>query len=44
MKITYLGQAGLLIEAASKTIIIDPYLSNSVEAIEPQISFFTGCF
>lgn len=36
MKITYLGQAGLLVEAASKAIIIDPYLSNSVEAIEPQ--------
>lgn len=35
MKITYLGQAGLLIESEGKTIIVDPYLSNSVEAVEP---------
>ncbi len=36
MKITYLGQAGFLIEADAKTIIIDPYLSDSVAKVEPQ--------
>ena len=36
MKITWIGQAGLLIEASNKTILIDPYLSDSVEKIEPQ--------
>lgn len=36
MKITWLGQAGLLLEACSKKIIIDPYLSDSVEKIEPH--------
>lgn len=36
MKITWLGQAGLMMETNGKTIIIDPYLSNSVEKIEPQ--------
>lgn len=36
MRITWLGQAGLLIESKGKKIIVDPYLSNSVEAIEPQ--------
>lgn len=36
MKITYLGQAGLLFETKKKTIIIDPYLSNSVEKINPK--------
>ncbi len=35
MKITWLGQAGLLIEAAGKTILVDPYLSNSVYKINP---------
>lgn len=33
MKITFLGQAGLLFETNDKTIVIDPYLSNSVEKI-----------
>lgn len=36
MKVTWLGQAGLLIETEGKKIIVDPYLSNSVEAVEPQ--------
>lgn len=36
MKITWLGQAGLLFEINEKKIIIDPYLSNSVEKQQPQ--------
>lgn len=36
MKITWLGQAGLMFETDGKIIIVDPYLSNSVETIEPQ--------
>ncbi len=36
MKITWLGQAGLMLETNGKTIIIDPYLSDSVEKIEPH--------
>ena len=36
MKITWLGQAGLLFEAGGKTIIVDPYLSDSVEKIQPH--------
>lgn len=36
MKVTWLGQAGLLIEACGKTIIVDPYLSDSVEKIQPH--------
>lgn len=36
MKITWLGQAGLLFETNGKTIIIDPYLSDSVAQIEPH--------
>lgn len=35
MKITYLGQAGLLINIGDKNVIVDPYLSNSVERVEP---------
>ncbi len=35
MKIKWIGQAGLLIEADNKKILIDPYLSNSVVAINP---------
>ena len=31
MKITWLGQAGLLIESGGVTVMIDPYFSNSVE-------------
>lgn len=36
MKVTWLGQAGLLFETNKKTIIVDPYLSDSVKKIEPQ--------
>ncbi len=36
MKITWIGQAGLLIETETKKIIIDPYLSDSVKAFDPE--------
>ncbi|MGN0172968.1 MAG: MBL fold metallo-hydrolase [Acutalibacteraceae bacterium] len=36
MKITYIGQAGLLIEKDGVKILIDPYLSNSVEKVNPR--------
>ncbi len=36
MKITYLGQAGLLFETDGKKIVIDPYLSDNVKNFEPQ--------
>lgn len=36
MKITYLGQAGLCFETGGKTILVDPYLSNSVAKSQPQ--------
>lgn len=36
MKITWLGQAGLLLETENATVIVDPYLSDSVEKIQPQ--------
>ncbi len=36
MKITWLGQAGLLFETAGKKIIVDPYLSCSVEKVNPK--------
>lgn len=36
MKVTWLGQAGLMFESGGKLIIADPYLSDSVEAIEPH--------
>ena len=36
MKITWLGQAGLMFETEGMRIIVDPYLSNSVEAIQPH--------
>ncbi len=35
MKITWLGQAGLLIETEQTKVIIDPYLSNSVFKVNP---------
>ncbi|MBQ4137202.1 MAG: MBL fold metallo-hydrolase [Clostridia bacterium] len=35
MKITWLGQAGLLFECGGKIIMIDPYLSDSVGKIDP---------
>ncbi len=34
--ITWLGQAGLLFEFDGLTVMVDPYLSDSVKAIEPQ--------
>lgn len=36
MKVTYLGQAGLLFEKDNFQIMIDPYLSDSVEKINPN--------
>lgn len=36
MKITFLGQAGLLFEKDGFKIMIDPYLSNSVEKMNPK--------
>ena len=36
MKITWLGQAGLLFEADGKKILIDPYLSDNVKNFEPK--------
>ncbi len=36
MKITWLGQAGLLIETNGIKIMLDPYLSDSVEKINPR--------
>lgn len=36
MKVTWLGQAGLMFEADNKIIMVDPYLSDSVEKTEPQ--------
>ena len=35
MKITWLGQAGLLFERGGVSIMIDPYLSNYVEKVQP---------
>ena len=35
MKITWLGQAGLLFYNGKVKIMVDPYLSNSVEKVEP---------
>ncbi len=36
MKITWLGQAGLMFETDGKIIMVDPYLSDSVKEIEPK--------
>lgn len=36
MKITWLGQAGLLFETDNKKIVIDPYLSDSCERLNPS--------
>lgn len=36
MKITWLGQAGLLFEQNNFTIMADPYLSDSVKAVNPK--------
>ena len=35
MKITWIGQAGLLLQTEKTTVLIDPYLSDSVKAINP---------
>ena len=36
MKITFLGQAGLLFQGENCTVMVDPYLSDSVAAIDPD--------
>ncbi len=36
MKITWLGQAGLLFETEHHTVMVDPYLSDSVGAVNPK--------
>ena len=36
MKITWIGQAGLLFDNGKVKIMVDPYLSNSVEKVEPK--------
>ena len=36
MKITWLGQAGLLFETEGMHILVDPYLSDSVKEIQPH--------
>ena len=36
MKITWLGQAGLLLETEHQTVMIDPYLSDSVGKVNPK--------
>lgn len=36
MKVIWLGQAGLLFSFEDKTILIDPYLSDSVARVEPH--------
>ena len=36
MKVTWLGQAGLLFEWEDCTLLVDPYLSDSVEKIQPN--------
>lgn len=35
MKVTWLGQAGLYVEAAGLRVLIDPYLSDSVGQVDP---------
>lgn len=36
MKVTWIGQAGLLFDFDGTTVIVDPYLSNSVFKVNPQ--------
>ncbi len=36
MKVTFLGQAGLLFETGSCKVMIDPYFSDSVAALDPS--------
>ena len=37
MKIIWLGQAGLLLSNGDLTVMIDPYLSHSVEKVNPAM-------
>lgn len=37
MRITWLGQGGLLLEHQGRTVMIDPYLSDSVEKSNPRM-------
>ena len=37
MKITWLGQAGLLFEQGGITVLVDPYLSDSVGEVNPAL-------
>ena len=36
MKVTWLGQAGLLFDTGKTKVMIDPYFSNSVEKVNPK--------
>ena len=36
MKVILLGQAGLLFDLDGVRVMVDPYLSNSVERLEPK--------
>ena len=36
MKVTWIGQAGLIIKCGKLTVMIDPYLSDSVKKINPK--------
>ena len=36
MQITWIGQAGLLLDNGKVKIIVDPYLSDSVKKVAPQ--------
>ncbi len=36
MKLTWMGQAGLLLESSQTTILIDPYFSDSVGKLDPK--------
>ena len=40
MKITWLGQAELLFDNVKTKIMVGPYLSNSVEKVEPNNFLF----
>ena len=35
MKVTYIGQAGLIFQTEAHTVMIDPYLSDSVKKVNP---------
>ena len=38
MKITWLGQAGLLLEKSGFVVLIDPYLSNGVVKVNANVN------